>query len=119
MTQQDDYFRRTVLDPETNRQKTISIPVLLGLKSEMTKSHAREKLESGIVRLTGQTLEDGTVKNGTITFGWFAFNRYRAEFIAGRRWLFKGGQNLFIMQQGALNKLTYNFDHADCLFSRV
>jgi len=70
------YFRRTVLDPETNEQKTISIPVSLGLKSEMTKSQAREKLESEIVRLTGQTLEDGTVKSGMVTFGWFVRNRY-------------------------------------------
>ena len=70
------YFRRTILDPETNVQKTVSIPVALGLKSEMTKSQAREKLESEIVKLTGQTIEDGTVKNGTVTFGWFVRNRY-------------------------------------------
>jgi integrase len=70
------YFRRTVLDLQTNEQKTVSIPVALGLKSEMTKSQARAKLESEIVRLTGQTTEDGTVKNGTVTFGWFVRNRY-------------------------------------------
>ena len=70
------YFRRTILDPETNEQKTASIPVALGLKSEMTKSQAREKLETEIVRLTGQTIEDGTVRNGTVTFGWFVRNRY-------------------------------------------
>jgi integrase len=70
------YFRRTVLDPETNETKTASTPVALGLKSEMTKNQAREKLESEIVKLTGQTIEDGTVKNGTVTFGWFVRNRY-------------------------------------------
>jgi integrase len=70
------YFRRTALDAETNEPKTISIPVALGLKSEMTKTQARQKLESEIVRLTGQTIEDGTVKNGTVTFGWFVRNRY-------------------------------------------
>ena len=70
------YFRRAILDPETNEQKTASIPVALGLKSEMTKTQARQKLESEIVRLTGQTIEDGTVKNGTVTFGWFVRNRY-------------------------------------------
>jgi integrase len=70
------YFRRTILDPETNKIKTASIPVALGLKSEMTKTQAREKLESEIVKLTGQTIEDGTVKNGTVTFGWFVRNRY-------------------------------------------
>ncbi len=70
------YFRRTALDAETNEPKTVSIPVALGLKSEMTKTQARQKLESEIVRLTGQTTEDGTVKNGTVTFGWFVRNRY-------------------------------------------
>lgn len=70
------YFRRTVLDPDTNEAKTASIPVELGLKSEMTKTQARVKLESEIVRRTGQTIEDGTVKNGTVTFGWFVRNRY-------------------------------------------
>jgi integrase len=70
------YFRRTVLDPETNQPKTASIPVPLGLRSEMTKTQARQKLEEEIVRLTGQTTEDGTVKNGTVTFGWFVRNRY-------------------------------------------
>src|SRR5438046_5655946 len=42
----------------------------------MTKTQARQKLESEIVRLTGQTIEDGTVKNGTVIFGWFVRNRY-------------------------------------------
>lgn len=70
------YFRRTALDAETNEPKTVSIPVALGLKSEMTKTQARQKLESEIVRLTGQTIEDGTVKNGTVTFEWFVRNRY-------------------------------------------
>lgn len=70
------YFRRTILDPETNQPKTASIPIALGSKSEMTKTQAREKLESEIVKLTGQTIEDGTVKNGTVTFGWFVRNRY-------------------------------------------
>ena len=70
------YFRRTVLDPETDQPKTASTPIFLGLKSEMTKREAREMLEKEIVRLTGQTIEDGTVKNGTVTFGWFVRNRY-------------------------------------------
>ena len=62
------YFRRTVLDPETNQPKTVSSPVALGLKSEMTKSRAREKLAQEITRLSGQITEDGSVKNGTVTF---------------------------------------------------
>ena len=42
----------------------------------MTKSQAREKLAEEITRLTGQITEDGSIKNGTVTFGWFARNRY-------------------------------------------
>jgi integrase len=70
------YFRRTVLDPETNQPKTVSSPIPLGLKTEMTKSQAREKLAGEITRLSGQITEDGTVKNGTVTFEWFVRNRY-------------------------------------------
>lgn len=70
------HFRRAVLDPDTNQPKTVSTPVALGLKSEMTKFQAREKLEREIARLTGQITEDGVIKNGTVTFGWFVRNRY-------------------------------------------
>jgi integrase len=70
------YFRRTVIDPSTNQPKTVSTPVALGLKSEMTKYEAREKLELEIRRLTGQIAEDGVVKNGSVTFEWFVRNRY-------------------------------------------
>jgi integrase len=70
------YFRRTVIDPETNEPKAVSTPVALGLKSEMTKFEAREKLEQEIKRLTGQITEEGVVKNGSVTFGWFVRNRY-------------------------------------------
>ncbi|HEX4030968.1 MAG TPA: tyrosine-type recombinase/integrase [Terracidiphilus sp.] len=70
------YFRRTILDPETLQPRTISSPVPLGLKREMTKPQAREKLAAEITRLSGQITEDGSVKNGTVTFGWFVRNRY-------------------------------------------
>ena len=70
------YFRRTVIDPSTNQPKTVSTPVALGLKSEMTKFEAREKLELEIKRLTGQIAEDGVVRNGSVTFDWFVQNRY-------------------------------------------
>jgi integrase len=70
------YFRRTVIDPDTNQPKTVSTPVPLGLKSEMTKYEAREKLELEIKKLTGQITEDGVVRNGSVTFGWFVRNRY-------------------------------------------
>ena len=70
------YFRRIILDPVTQQPKTISSPVPLGLKGEMTKLQAREKLAAEITRLSGQVTEDGSVKNGTVTFGWFVRNRY-------------------------------------------
>jgi len=70
------YFRRTVIDPKTSEPKTVSTPVALGLKAEMTKYEAREKLELEIKRLTGQITEDGVVKSGSVTFGWFVHNRY-------------------------------------------
>lgn len=70
------YFRRTVVDSKTNEPKTVSTPVVLGLKSEMTKFEAREKLELEIKRLTGQITKEGVVRNGTVTLGWFVRNRY-------------------------------------------
>jgi len=70
------YFRRTILDAETQQPKTISSPIPLGFKGEMTKPQAREKLAAEITRLSGQITEDGSIKNGTVTFGWFVLNRY-------------------------------------------
>jgi integrase len=70
------YFRRFVIDPKTNQPKTVSSPIALGLKAEMTKYQAREKLEQEVKKLTGQICEDGVVKNGSVTFGWFVRNRY-------------------------------------------
>ena len=60
----------------TLKPKTISSPIPLGLKTEMTKSQAREKLAGEITRLSGQITEDGSVKNGAVSFGWFVHNRY-------------------------------------------
>ncbi len=70
------YFRRLILDPETNQPRTVSSPIALGQKAEMNKSQAREKLAGEIIRLSGQITEDRSVKNGTVTFGWFVRNRY-------------------------------------------
>jgi integrase len=70
------YFRRTVFDPATNQTQTVSTPVVLGLKSEMTKFEAREKLEREIARLTGHTTEEGVVRNGSVSLRWFVHNRY-------------------------------------------
>jgi hypothetical protein len=70
------YFRRTVLDPETNQQKTVATPVALGLKAKMSKFQAREKLLEEITKLTGPSTGDDSVKNGAVTFGWFVRNRF-------------------------------------------
>jgi integrase len=70
------YFRRTVLDPETNQPKTVAAQVILGLKAEMSKFQAREKLEHEIARLGGQSTGDQSMNNGAVTFGWFVHHRY-------------------------------------------
>src|ERR1700731_1892780 len=70
------YFRRTIVDPSTHETKTVTVPVILGLRSEITKTKAREILAREIAQQQGQITEDGTVKSGAVTFGWFVRNRY-------------------------------------------
>jgi integrase len=70
------FYRRTVLDPKTNAPKTGRTTVILGLRSELTKTQAREKLATTITQREGHVSEDGSVKNGSATFGWFVRNRY-------------------------------------------
>ena len=48
------YFRRTEIDPSTNEPKPAAAQMILGFKSEMSKSQAREKLESEIAKLGTQ-----------------------------------------------------------------
>jgi integrase len=51
--------------------------MILGFKSEMSKSQAREKLESEIAKLGKQPLNgDKSMVNGAVTFGWFVLHRY-------------------------------------------
>jgi integrase len=64
------------LDPENNQSKLNVAQVILGLKAEMTKFEAREKLEREIARLGGQSTGDRSVVNGSVTFEWFVNNRY-------------------------------------------
>jgi hypothetical protein len=45
------YFRRAEFDPATDEPKPVIAQVILGLKSEMSKFQAREKLEGEIARL--------------------------------------------------------------------
>lgn len=70
------YFRRTVLDPETNEERARKICIKLGPKSKMTKLAAREALRAEIKRQTGQAAEERILKDGSVTFEWFVRNRY-------------------------------------------
>jgi hypothetical protein len=72
------YFRKTVFDPTTNQQKGDVISVVLGLKSQMKASEAREVLEREITKQTGQSGPNaGRVMNdSSVTFGWFVRNRF-------------------------------------------
>ena len=71
------YFRRTEIDPSTSEPKPAVAQVILGFKSEMSKSQARQKLEGEITKLGTQPLNsDKSMVNGGVTFGWFVEHRY-------------------------------------------
>ncbi len=69
-------FRRTELDPATNEPKPITASIVLGLRAEMSKSQARERLEAELAKLGGRSSGDQVVPNGAVTFGWFVKHRY-------------------------------------------
>jgi integrase len=71
------YFRRTEIDPVDNEPKPAVAQLILGLKGEMSKSQARQKLESEIAKLgTAPLNNDKSMINGGVTFGWFIRHRY-------------------------------------------
>jgi integrase len=70
------YYRRTVLDPITNKEKTKVASIVLGLKSRMTKFEGRVELQKEIAKQTGQNVGGRVMKDGSITFGWFVRHRY-------------------------------------------
>ena len=70
------YFRKTVNDPTTGEQKTLRVPVILGPRSQMKRSEAREALEREITKQNGQTGCDRVMNDGAVTFGWFVRNRF-------------------------------------------
>ena len=71
------YFRRTEIDPSTNEPQPAVAQVILGFKSEMSKSQARQKLESEIAKLGKQPLNgDKSMINGAVTLRWFVQNRF-------------------------------------------
>ena len=70
------YFRREVIDPETNQLTTNIIPVVLGPKSELSKFEAKDALEREIAKRTGSTPANRTTHQASTTFGWFVRNRF-------------------------------------------
>jgi integrase len=69
------YYRKDVIDPETEEVRNARIVVALGLKTEMTKPAAREALRKEIVKQTGK-LSEGRIQKDSVTFEWFVRNRY-------------------------------------------
>ena len=68
-------YCKDVLDPKTEKSRSVRVCVRLGLKTEMTKAAARETLGSEIAEQTGQ-LSDGRLLKHAVTFEWFVRNRY-------------------------------------------
>lgn len=73
------YYRKYVIDPATQQkaEKPIRKSLILGLKSKMSKSEARDKLQRIINREMGHFGGGGRLMNdGSVTFAWFVINRY-------------------------------------------
>jgi len=70
------YYRKQVIDPETETVRVSKVPVRLGLKSQMTKAAARDALRDEIAKQTGQITNGRILKDGTVTFEWFVRKRY-------------------------------------------
>lgn len=70
------YFRREVIDPETNQLNTTIIPVVLGPKSELSKFEAKDALEREIAKRTGSTSSNRNTHQASTTFGWFVRKRF-------------------------------------------
>jgi integrase len=72
------YYRRRVVNPITqNKEEKPRKPVILGLKSKMSKSEARNELQRIINKENGHFGGDKRFMNdGSVTFGWFVRNRY-------------------------------------------
>ena len=71
------YYRKVVNDPATNEQKEVRVPIILGLKSNMSKTEAREALQREITKQLGQPGSPTRLMNdGSVTFAWFVTNRF-------------------------------------------
>src|ERR1700751_6120116 len=71
------YFRKVINDPITSMQKTVRVPVNLGLRSKMSKFEARDALQREITKQLGQPGSPTRVINdGSVSFAWFVKNRF-------------------------------------------
>ena len=71
------YPRIALRDPITGKKISSRRPIILGLKSKMTKTQAREMLAREIAKRKGWFKTNGQVMNdGSISFGWFVRNRW-------------------------------------------
>jgi len=71
------YFRKRIINPITNEEGAKFVCIPLDLKTNMTKSEARDALRTEVTKSTGQNLAGSRVlKDSSTTFGWFVRNRY-------------------------------------------
>ena len=71
------YPRIRQKDPVTGQVVYDRRPIILGTKTGMTKTEAREKLAREIAKRKGWFKTNGQIMNdGSVTFGWFVRNRY-------------------------------------------
>ena len=69
--------RTRTKDPETGNLTESRIPIVLGPKSNMTKTEAREALAREVAKQRGWFRTNGQVMNdGSVTLNWFCKNRY-------------------------------------------
>src|SRR6266542_6629697 len=70
------YYRKVIFDPTKNEERVDIVPVVLGLKAEVSKFQARDLLEQEIARATGQSTNGRVMNDGAVTFGWFLRSRF-------------------------------------------
>jgi integrase len=71
------YYRKEVNDPTTGELKTVRVPIILGLKTKLSKFEAREALQRELTKQVGQPGSPTRIMNdGSVTFAWFVENRF-------------------------------------------
>jgi integrase len=71
------YYRKVVNDPTADGEKTVRVPIILGLRSTMSKFEARDALQREITKQIGNPGSPTRVMNdGSVTFSWFVTNRF-------------------------------------------